>query len=127
MVGADRLTGVRVLLVEDEALVAMGIEAVLQKFGCLVDWQSSIAAALERIGARAHDVGVLDVNVGGKPVYPVADALAAANVPFAFLTGYAVPDPRFHACTLLRKPVMDTMLERALVDCLRGRDSVRRG
>lgn len=86
-----KLQGLRVLVVEDEALVLMLLEDMLADHGC------EVAATASRIGQAlalvadtdlAFDAAILDVNLGGEPIFPVADALAARGVPFAFATGY---------------------------------------
>ena len=91
MSDAGRLNGKRVLLVEDEALVAMLVEDMLADEGC------DVAATASRVGealALAMDPGlqidmaILDVNLAGEPVFAVAEALARRGVPFAFATGY---------------------------------------
>jgi CheY-like chemotaxis protein len=85
------LTDKRVLLVEDEALVAMLVEDMLADEGCTV---AAVASRLSDAIAAAQDtsiemdMAILDVNLAGEPVFPVAEALAARGVPFAFATGY---------------------------------------
>ena len=85
------LNGKRVLLVEDEALVAMLVEDMLADEGC------EVAATASRLGEAmamagdtglAIDIAILDVNLAGEPVFAVAEVLAKRGVPFAFATGY---------------------------------------
>jgi CheY-like chemotaxis protein len=81
----------RVLVVEDEALVAMLLEDMLQDDGHTVaHCASTIAQALDYIAeqADAFDFAILDVNLGGQPIFPVAEALKAKGKAFAFATGY---------------------------------------
>ena len=81
----------RVLIVEDEALVAMLLEDMLDDAGQEVAFcASSIAQALNYIAREADsfDFAILDVNLGGEPIFPVAEALAAKHKRFAFATGY---------------------------------------
>src|SRR5450759_748326 len=79
----------RVLVVEDEVLVAWLLEDMLADLGCAVlGPAASVKQALAMIDAEAIDVAVLDVNLNGQLSYPVADALAARGVPFVFSTGY---------------------------------------
>lgn len=86
--GLEALAGVRILVVEDEPLVSMLIEDLLLDLGCMVVGPAStVAQALALVGQDV-DAALLDVNLGAEHVYPVADALAAADVPFAFVTGY---------------------------------------
>jgi CheY-like chemotaxis protein len=82
-------SGRRVLVVEDEVLVAWLLEDMLADLGCaVVGPAASVKQALAMIDAEAIDVAVLDVNLNGQLSYPIADALAARGVPFVFSTGY---------------------------------------
>lgn len=79
----------RILLVEDEMLVAMLLEDMLGEAGhTIIGPMSRIDQAVEAARNEAIDLAILDVNVGGEEVYPVAAALAAREIPFAFATGY---------------------------------------
>jgi CheY-like chemotaxis protein len=83
------LAGKRVLIVEDELLVALLIEDFLEDFGCTaVGPCGSVAKALDMIERETLDMAVLDVNLSGEMVYPVADMLEARHIPFLFLSGY---------------------------------------
>lgn len=90
--GSDSpLAGVRVLLVEDETLVAMLLEDMIGDLGgTVVGAASRVGRALEIVNdpAMSIDVGLLDVNLGGEDAFPIAAALAQRGVPFAFSTGY---------------------------------------
>lgn len=99
MTGTDgELGGLRVLIVEDEALVAMLLEDMLTEHGCQVAGTASRSAqAVEMIAASDSEVqaAILDMNLGGESSLPVAEALAAKGLPFVFATGYGaggVPD-----------------------------------
>lgn len=81
--------GLHVLLVEDEAVIAMLTEAMLAELGChQIRVAGSVARALVLIDEALPDLAVLDVNLRGELVLPVAQRLADAGVPFAFVTGY---------------------------------------
>jgi DNA-binding response OmpR family regulator len=83
------LEGIRVLVVEDEFLVATLIEDMLMAAGCVVAGPiPRISEALDAVDRGTFDAAVLNVNLGGDRVYPVADALSRRNVPFVFITGY---------------------------------------
>ena len=83
------LEGVRVLIVEDEFLVASLIEDVLESAGCVVSGPiPRVAEALDAVDHETYDAAVLDVNLGGDRIDPVAAALCRRNVPFVFVTGY---------------------------------------
>lgn len=92
----SRLGPVRVLVVEDEAMVAMLVEDELLVAGAqVVGPAASVEDAmrlLDGIGDGGVDIAVLDMNLGGRSVLPVADALARRAVPFIFMTGYGDTD-----------------------------------
>jgi DNA-binding response OmpR family regulator len=97
MVAAPQvLAGKRVLIVEDEMLIALLIEDFLADMGCkTVGPYRSVATALEAARTEPLDLAVLDVNLDGERVYPVAEILAARHIPFLFLSGYgeeAIPE-----------------------------------
>jgi CheY-like chemotaxis protein len=83
------LKGFRILLVEDEVLVALALEDMLIEMGCeVVGPAHSVSEALKLVDSLEIDGAILDVNLGGQRVYPVADVLAARHIPFVFVTGY---------------------------------------
>jgi DNA-binding response OmpR family regulator len=83
------LEGVRVLLVEDEYLVASLIEEILEIAGCIVTGPiPRLAQALDAADRETCDAAVLDVNLAGERIYPVADILSRRSIPFVFVTGY---------------------------------------
>jgi CheY-like chemotaxis protein len=84
------LEGRRVLIVEDESLVAMLLETILEDMGCQpIGPVGTIDEALRIVTSdEALDVALLDVNVAGREVFPVAEALRARDIPFVFSTGY---------------------------------------
>jgi CheY-like chemotaxis protein len=85
----DTLRGVRVLVVEDEYFVAILIEEILESAGCIVMGPiPRLPEALDAIEHEDYDVAVLDVNLAGERINPVADALSERNIPFLFVTGY---------------------------------------
>jgi DNA-binding response OmpR family regulator len=94
------LVGRRILLVEDELLVAMLIEAVLEEQNCItVGPFSDLTSALEAAHREQVDGAVLDINLAGQMVFPVAEVLDARGVPFLLLSGYgamALPPDRRH-------------------------------
>lgn len=83
------LAGKKVLIVEDELLVALLLEDFLLDMGCsTVGPCGSIESALEAARDWTFDLAVLDVNLDGEQVYPVAEILAQRHIPFLFLSGY---------------------------------------
>jgi PAS domain S-box-containing protein len=102
------LSARRIMIVEDEALVAMALEEQLQGLGIsVVAVCSNVADALNLIESDPPDAAVLDVNLKGQLVYPVADRLIEVDVPFVFVTGYGREsvDRRYSAVPILEKPV----------------------
>ena len=117
------LSGTRVLLVEDEMLVAMLLEDALKELGCTVVGPiSRVEAAENTIVAERFDCALLDINLRGKPVYPLAELLAKRSVPFGFVTGYGgggVPAP-FAGHPVLQKPFLTRDLAAVLTRLIAG-------
>lgn len=113
----------RVLVVEDEPMIAMMFDDMIQDFGSeVVGPVSGLTEALRLAATADIDAAVLDIKVGGAVVYPVADVLEQRGVPFLFATGYrreALPE-RFADCTALPKPFTYAMLADALDTVLAG-------
>jgi DNA-binding response OmpR family regulator len=79
----------KVLLVEDDGLIAMDLEVVVQEAGCdVLGPYATAASALALLAVRRPDAALLDVGLPDSPGSPLAEALAAAGVPFALVTGY---------------------------------------
>ena len=85
----EDLRGLRVLVVEDEAAISLLLEDMLLDFGCeVIGPAARLATALDTVNREQVDLAILDVNVAGEPIYPVAEALVERSVPFVFSTGY---------------------------------------
>lgn len=115
----DGLTGLRVLVVEDEALVSMLIEDYLEELGCeVVGVASRLEDAMENARTLELDVAVLDVNLAGRLSYPVAQALLARGVKVVFATGYGTKGlpPDLLQAAVLSKPFRQEQLASALSD-----------
>ena len=106
-------TGVKVplqsvLVVEDEYLVALVLATDLEEAGYgVVGPYFKVETALEAIESQSFDVALLDINLNGQLVYPVADILSRRKIPFIFLTGYAardIPEP-YRSCRRVAKPI----------------------
>ncbi|MDB5601319.1 MAG: two-component response regulator [Xanthobacteraceae bacterium] len=109
----------RLLLVEDEALVGMMMRDALDDIGFDVTGPvGSLADARIAAVADGIDGAVLDINLAGEMVFPVADLLRDRGVPFIFVTGYDPEsiDPKFAGIPVLQKPVSRDALERVLHD-----------
>jgi CheY-like chemotaxis protein len=88
-IAPQALIGKRVLVVEDEFIVALVIEDFLLECGCIIVGPcGKVTGALEVISAEPIDLAILDVNLAGETVYPVAYALAERGIPFLFTSGY---------------------------------------
>ena len=106
------------IVVEDEALVAMLLEDMLLDLGCtVVSVAGNIQDALANAADAIADGAVLDVNIAGEKVFPVADALARRGMPFVFATGYgpAGIDEQYPGAPVLAKPYSADALAKALL------------
>jgi CheY-like chemotaxis protein len=116
------LFGRRVLVIEDEMIVAMLLEDMLADLGCMVVGPAArVEQALAMIEAFGTlDAAVLDVNLNGQKSYSVADALVARSVPFVFATGYGLDSliNGYRRVPLLQKPFKLSKLSDALVKLL---------
>ena len=112
----SRLAGKRVLVVEDEYLVALEVENALLDSGCIVVGPfASVEEGLVAAKAENVDIALLDVNVAGEMVFPIAYLLEAVGTPFLFVTGYGkaiLPQdrPTWEACSKPFNP--DELTER---------------
>jgi len=109
----------RVLLVEDEALVALMVQETLAEFGFdVLGPVGTVSEALAAARDQRIDAALLDINLGDDLVYTVAEILARRGVPFAFVTGYDADsvDPRFSRIPVLRKPIERESLQRVFVN-----------
>ncbi|MBD0274439.1 MAG: response regulator [Acetobacteraceae bacterium] len=121
---SDALAGCRVLVVDDEALIAMNVQDMLDELGCVVvAAPTRVEEALAVVEDGGIDAVLLDVNLHGRPSFPVADALAARQVPFVFATGYGTHILRedLRDRPLLPKPFRLRDLERVLAGALAAR------
>ncbi len=84
------LVGRRVLLVEDEFLASLGAIDLLESIGCeVVGPVARVAAAVQVVQSESLDAAVLDINISGEFIWPVAEELRQKNVPFLFLSAYS--------------------------------------
>jgi CheY-like chemotaxis protein len=112
-----KLEGLRVLVVEDEMMVSMLIEDMLAELGCeVVGPASRLDEAMALAREAEVDCAVLDVNLGGQPIFPVADLLRERGRPFAFATGYGDAGLREadKGSPVLQKPFREGDLARVL-------------
>lgn len=115
------LQGARVFVVEDEAAISMLLEDMLLDFGCTVVGPAArLATALEMAESETYEVAILDVNVAGEPIYPVAEVIARLGLPLVFSTGYGgagIREP-FRDRHVVQKPFSQADLKRTLVAAL---------
>jgi CheY-like chemotaxis protein len=107
----------RLLLVEDETMVGLFMEELLGELGfdptCPITNLAEAVAAAKR---ERYDGAVLDMNLQGESVYPLAELLTAQDVPFVFVTGYSRGgiEERFSGVPVVQKPVTSEALAQAL-------------
>jgi PAS domain S-box-containing protein len=113
------ISGNGVLLVEDESAVALMMSEALIELGfCVIGPYGTLAEAMAAVLVEAHvNAAILDVNLGGELVYPVADFLVSRGIPFVFVTGYgseSIP-PQYDHVPLLQKPLDRAELQNLFV------------
>jgi CheY-like chemotaxis protein len=116
-----RLAGVRVLVVEDEFAVLLLVEDMLMELGCKLSGTASrMPEAIALAQSGEFDVAVLDVNINGESVDPIAEVLTGRKTPMVFSTGYgpAGINARWREYPVVQKPYrveeLAAALERAL-------------
>ncbi len=113
----SKLTGIRILVVEDEFLVASLIQNILENAGCVVSGPvPRLAEAVDVAETDTCDAAVLDVNLAGKRVFPVAEILSRRHIPFIFVTGYGTASlpQEHHGRPTIRKPFRNEELVNAV-------------
>src|ERR1041385_8637649 len=102
----DKLAGSRILVVEDDRLLSSMLEDALTILGCNAIKASDIAEAMQLVTTATLDGAILDVNVAGEKVYPIAQELGRRGIPFFFVTGYVNSDmpSEYRDRPLLKKP-----------------------
>ncbi len=112
------LNGGFVMLVEDEAIVALAVNDSLTDLGfSVIGPFSRVSDACRALQDHQVDAAILDVNLNGEMVYSLAELLSARKIPFVFATGYGAEsiEPRFEHIPVLQKPVEKDMLSRIFV------------
>jgi ActR/RegA family two-component response regulator len=117
-----QLAGKRALIVEDDNVLAMHLAGELAAQGAtVIGPAATVAEALDVIASSELDVAIVDINLGGKAAFPVADALADRRVPFVFATGYLIADyiPARHTkVRRFEKPTAPGVICRGLEEAL---------
>jgi len=112
-------TGLRILLVEDEAVIAMTAEDMIEELGCVVSGQAAtVKEALDHVQRDNFDLALLDINLNGIMSTPVAHALRAAGKQFIFTTGDGISgsDISFADVPVVTKPYTLFSLSAAISD-----------
>ncbi len=108
------LQGRRILIVEDEMLLAMDLESLLESNGCdVIASCPNIKRALDAIDRDRPEAALLDMNLAGASSAPVAEALRDAGVPFVVVTGYSNAEGRaepFRDVPAVQKPYREDIL-----------------
>jgi DNA-binding response OmpR family regulator len=113
------LQGTRVLVVEDEAMLSLSLEDMLRDLGCVIAGTAAkIDDAMTMARTADFDVALLDVNLGGKRVDPVAEAIRERGTPIVYVTGYGKTAA---SGFVLEKPHNAADLERTLTSALAAR------
>jgi CheY-like chemotaxis protein len=118
------LKGLRILLVEDDPLICLDLEASLVELGAIVTAASDVRTALAGLAVSMPDFAVLDFELGGETSEPIAEAARLHNVPFLYLSGYSEHDDRFSrwpGVRILAKPLSAVRIARAIEDALSTR------
>ncbi|HET7371430.1 MAG TPA: response regulator [Gammaproteobacteria bacterium] len=112
------INGMRILMVEDEMMLAMSLEDLLKLLGCEVVKAARVAKAVKLAETESVDGALLDVNLAGERVYPVAAELDRRGIPFVFMTGYDVDrlDSGYHGRPALQKPFQMDDMVRVMAD-----------
>jgi CheY-like chemotaxis protein len=112
----------RVLLVEDQAIIALDVEYMLTDCGVsTVDTAANVAEAFAFLKAVQPDAAVLDLNLGGSTSLPIAEVLLPKGIPFVFSTGYcdnSMVPAEFAHVPIVTKPYDAERLARALLNAL---------
>ncbi|WP_298261342.1 response regulator [Bradyrhizobium sp.] len=119
--GAARTSGRSVFLVEDEVMIRMMVADMLEELGYTVVAEAGdIGEAIELAQSTNFDLAILDVNVNGKVISPVAELLAARNRPFIFATGYGSSGlpAEYRDRPALQKPFQIETLRRVIEQAL---------
>jgi CheY-like chemotaxis protein len=116
----------RILVVEDELMIRMLLEDMLGELGYTVAAEAArIEEALDAAKNADFDIAILDVNLNGQPISPVADALVARGMPFVFATGYGergLPEPYRDRPTLKKPFQMDGLKQMLQIALDRGKN-----
>ena len=119
---SSSLKGIKAIIVEDSFTVAESLKFLLESWQCEVTGMAAnVCKALELVDQGAFDIAILDIDLGGRTVAPVAERLRERDRPFVFLSGYGDNDmlpPSLHAFVCLEKPVDSALLVKQIRELL---------
>jgi CheY-like chemotaxis protein len=121
------LDALRVLYLEDNAVIAMNFVAMLEEQGAIVDDHSTVVAALKALRDGDYDVALLDVDIRGATSFSVAEAALSKDVALVFVTGYGhetLPAP-WREYPLCEKPCSGSELSAAIQHAIASKDRAR--
>jgi CheY-like chemotaxis protein len=120
----SNFTGLSVLLVEDEYLIALDAEQILKGLGVeKVEIAATLAGAEKQAAQGRFDLAVLDVNINGQSSFPIAKTCSQRGIPVVFATGYELRDRPVPGCdkaVCVTKPYTSDRLRDALTVALVG-------
>lgn len=120
---AQPVAGLKILIVEDEAIVSFLLEDMLIELGCAEIWLAGgVAQALALLRDKAPDLALLDVSLAGEFAYPVAERLVQLQIPFVFATGYGRKGiaSEWQSRPVIQKPFDQETLVLALAEAIGG-------
>ncbi len=120
-------SGARVLVVEDEMMLALMMEDMLADIGHTpVGPATRVENALKLVDEGGFDAAILDIKLDGQDSYPVADALTAHAIPFVFASGYSAGrlHEKYRGVPSVQKPFLQSELERVLDSALNSKARV---
>jgi len=117
---ASPLAGRHILIVEDEMILALDLSDIVETFGCTSIMVARVGKAVPLAATQAFDAGILDLNLAGEAVYPVADELGRRGIPFILATGYGADGvaAAYRHRPILSKPYSRREVEAALLQAL---------
>lgn len=112
------VAGMRVLMVEDEMMVAMALEMLLETMDCTVVKAGRLDKAIQLAEAETLNGALLDINLGGETVYPAAATLERRGIPFIFMTGYDINrlGSEYSGRPVLKKPFQNDEMQRMMAE-----------
>jgi DNA-binding NtrC family response regulator len=122
--GHPRFTELRLLIVEDELLIALALQHIVEQLGgSVVGPAGSVESALQLLSDATPNAALLDVNLREGRVTPVAQACWDRSIPFALVTGYGrleLDEPLLQAAPRVHKPFDSRAIHKVLAMVLRG-------